>query len=465
MTDVRPNPGSFRDPSGRIYHRGDKVYRTVTDHGAANFEFVRESGLIDRLVADGSLLPGEVVAPDVLGEHGRDSRYVIEHPRLPFISYPYEWPFPALKAAALLHIDVHLAALDHGVTLSDASAYNVQFRGTQPVFIDLLSLRRYRDGEFWAGHRQFCEQFLNPLLLRSKLGIPHNGWYRGTLEGIGVAEINRLLPWHKKLSFNVLTHIVLHDAFQRKAQASGPGLAKTAVGKAVLPCASFKHMLIKLGRWIESFEPADTGKTVWQDYARSHSYTDDEARAKREFVAEFASAVKPAMLWDMGCNTGDYSQVALENGAGYAVGFDFDQGVLELAFDRARGDGMMLQPVFLDGANPAPNQGWNESERLGLAARANADAVIALAFVHHMIIARNIPMADMVEWLVGIAPQGIIEFVPKQDPMVQELLALREDIFPDYAEEAFLQHLKRFARIVKTETVTASGRKLIWFAR
>lgn len=158
------------------------------------------------------------------------------------------------------------------------------------------------------GHRQFCEQFLNPLLLRSKLGIPHNGWYRGTLEGIGVAEINRLLPWHKKLSFNVLTHIVLQDTFQRKAQASGPGLAKTAVGKAVLPLASSKHMLVKLGRWIESLEPADTGKTVWRDYARSHSYTDDEARAKRDFVAEFASAVKPAMSWDMGCNTGDYSQ-------------------------------------------------------------------------------------------------------------------------------------------------------------
>lgn len=150
MTDIRPNPGSFRDPSGRIYHRGDKVYRTVTDHGAAEFEFVRASGLIDRLVADGMLLPGEVVAPDILGEYGRDARYVIEHPRLPFISYPYEWPFPALKAAAMLHIGVHLAALEHGVTLSDASAYNVQFRGTTPVFIDLLSLRRYRDGEFWA---------------------------------------------------------------------------------------------------------------------------------------------------------------------------------------------------------------------------------------------------------------------------------------------------------------------------
>ncbi len=465
MTDIRPNPGSFRDPSGRIYHRGDKVYRTVTGHGAANFEFVRESGLIDRLVGDGSLLPGEVVDPDVLGAHGRDARYVIEHPLLPFISYPYEWPFPALKAAALLHLDVHLAALDHGVTLSDASAYNVQFRGARPVFIDLLSLRRYRDGEFWAGHRQFCEQFLNPLLLRSKLGIPHNGWYRGTLEGIGVAEINRLLPWHKKLSFNVLTQIVLQNRFQQSAQASGPGLAKAAVGKAVLPLASFKHMLTRLRRWIESLEPADTGKTVWQDYARTHSYSDDEADAKRSFVAEFAAAVKPAMLWDMGCNTGDYSKLALENGAGYAVGFDFDQAALELAFDRARGEGLMLQPVFLDGANPAPNQGWNGSERLGLAARANADGVIALAFVHHLIIARNIPMADMVEWLVGIAPQGIIEFVPKADRMVQDLLALREDIFPDYSEQAFVGHLKKHARIVAAKTVTAAGRKLIWFAR
>ena len=463
MNDVHANPGSFRDPSGRIYHIGDRVFRSVTDYAADEFEFVRESKLIDRLAADGLVLPGEPVSSDVLGPDGGNARYVIEHPRLPFIAYPYEWPFPALKAAALLHLDIHLAALEAEVTLSDASAYNIQFRGAEPVFIDILSFRRYREGEIWAGHRQFCEQFLNPLLLRSVLGIPHNSWYRGALEGIGTSDLNALLPWFRKLSLNILTHVVLQSAFQRSAQKSTREKLKSALAGATLPRAAFEKMLVKLRGWIDSLAPAGSDKTIWQDYTHCHSYSSEEAAAKRKFVAEFAAAAKPPLLWDLGCNTGDYSAVALENGAGYVVGFDFDQGALEAGFARAKSGKLKFQPLFFDGANPVPGQGWAETERMGFKARATGDAILALALVHHLVIGRNVPLPYVLDWLVSLAPQGVIEFVPKGDPMVQELLSLREDIFFDYSEDAFTNHLKKIADVVKSETITGTGRTLFWY--
>ena len=119
----------------------------------------------------------------------------------------------------------------------------------------------------------------------------------------------------------------------------------------------------------------------------------------------------------------------------------------------------------MNAVNPSPSLGWNECERHSLKDRADADAIIALAVIHHICIGRNIPLSDAVNWFVDLAPSGLIEFVPKEDPMVQELLSLREDIFPDYTYDAFCTTLSKKAAIKESETVNAHGRRLVWFSR
>lgn len=461
------DPGSFRDPGGQVFLGAGQVYRTVNPPAVDDFDFVEASGLIESLVADGLVLASDKVDRSVLGGACGDARYVIEHPKLPFISYPYEWTFSALKAAALLHLDIHLRALEYGVTLSDASAFNVQFDGAKPVFIDRLSFVKYRDGGIWAGHGQFCEQFLNPLLLRAFFGVPHNAWYRGAQEGIPTEAIRALLPWRRMLSWNVLTHIVLQSAIQARVKAADDGgsAGSRELRKVGLPKSALEGMLRRLRRWIETLTPADKGKTTWQDYADSNSYADAEAAVKRGFVERFVAAVKPKTVWDFGCNTGAYTAAALGAGAEYAVGFDFDQGCLERGFHAAREKDLPLQMVYLDAANPASDQGWAETERQGLHRRASADALLALAFTHHLAIAKNIPLDRVVGWLIGLAPTGVIEFVPKTDPMVQRLLQLRQDIFPDYDEEHFLKCVGRLARIEHREHVAENGRLLVAYDR
>lgn len=409
------------------------------------------------------VLPETKLDSSELGELAKDSVYVLEHPKLLYISYPYEWSFPLLKAAALLHLDVHLDALSGGVTISDATAYNIQFQGPTPVFIDHLSFRPYRDGEFWVGHRQFCEQFVNPLLLRSVLGVPHNAWYRGSQEGISVSEINRLIPWRKKLSWNIFSNVALQARLQQKSIEKNGG--KKAISQRKLPLEAFRQMLSGLRSWIEKMEPADTGRTVWGDYAGLHSYSDQEVAHKKQFVHEFVQAGKPITIWDIGCNTGDYSKVAIDAGAERVIGFDFDQRALELAYARARSENLPFLPLFLDAANPSPDQGWAQSERMGYSSREAPDAIIALAVVHHLAIGKNIPLDQVVDWLVGLSPSGVIEFVPKSDPMVQELLRLREDVFADYNEESFLKSLQSRAHVTKTDTISVSGRRLFCFER
>jgi ribosomal protein L11 methylase PrmA len=455
--------GSFRDPSGTVLVAADRVFRTVMPSAAADYEITRRTGIVAELASGGLVVEERPVDKTVLGALGEEASYVVEHPKLPFISYPYEWCFHALKDAALLHLDVHLRCLERGVTLSDASAYNIQFRGPTPVFIDTLSFRPYRDGEIWIAHRQFCDQFLNPLLLRALLGIPHNAWYRGAMEGIPVEHLANALPLRSKLSWNVLKHVVL-QALLEKSAASGTA---TTNGAATirLPRAAFRSMLAGLRDWVRRLEPRDRQKSVWQDYAHANSYAADEARKKAQFVAEFAAAKRPAMLWDLGCNNGEYSKAALDGGAGMCIGFDFDLGALENAYLRARAEKLNFLPLHLDATNPSPSQGWAQHERKGLEQRAPADAVLALAFVHHLAIAKNVPLGYVVDWLTGLAGSGVVEFVPKDDPMVRRLLRLREDIFADYCELSFERALRARARIQKVAQVSASGRKLYWFER
>jgi ribosomal protein L11 methylase PrmA len=387
---------------------------------------------------------------------------VVEHPRLAFISYPYEWCFHALKDAALLHLNVHLHCLDRGITLSDASAYNIQFQGSSPVFIDTLSFRPYREGEIWVGHRQFCDQFVNPLLLRALLGIPHNAWYRGSLEGIPVQHIANALPFRKKLSWNALKHVVLQAAFER---LSTKKRAPAAVKEIRLPRASYRALLTGLRDWLETLEPPKGEETVWRRYAEDNSYRNEDAQKKGWFIGEFAAATRPALLWDLGCNTGEYARVALGSGARLAVGFDFDACAIERAYAVAKDKGLNLLPLALDMTNPSPSQGWAQHERKGLAERGPADALLALALVHHLAIAKNVPLDEVVNWLAGLARSGVIEFVPNNDPMVQELLRFREDIFPGYTEENFRNALSARARIHKVERISAAGRTLYWFER
>ena len=452
--------GSFRDRSGRVFVEESRVFRTVMPSAVADFDFVRSTGLTQTLAERGQLIAEQQVsAPNGAAA---DAVYVLEHPRLPYVSYPYEWSFAGLKAAALLHLDVHLAALERGVTLSDASAYNVQFTGARPIFIDALSFVPYQEGSYWAGHQQFCNQFLNPLLLTARLGIPHHAWYRGALEGIDTEQLNRLLPLRAKLSWNVFTHVALQARFQRKARESD-GALKRAESRG-LPLMGFKEILRGLRRWIEQLEPLG-GRTDWSYYANDNSYRSEEAEAKGRRVAEFVAEAKPGLLFDVGFNTGHYSNLALQAGADYVVGFDFDPAAVQAAFQRAAAEDLELLPLVLDATNPSPGQGWQQAERKGFVERSNADALLALALLHHLVIAKNVPLDQAVGWLTSLAPTGIIEFVQKSDPMVEQLLRLRRDIFDDYDQQSFEDVLRRHARIVDSREVSSAGRRLYRYER
>ncbi|WP_372015806.1 hypothetical protein [Pseudoxanthomonas sp. 10H] len=465
MSDFTRDPGSFRDPSGYVFSDGERVLRTLGERGRERYEAARASGLLEEACARGLIIASQV-APggfeDALrGARGEKPLQVIEHPRIPVITYPYEWTFTQLRDAALQHLRLQLLALEYDFELSDATAYNMQFGTGQalPLHIDVLSIRPYRPGAPWEGYNQFCRQFLFPLLLEGVGGVAFQRWYRGSLNGLELEDIRRLIPaWRRYTSLNLLLHV------QAQASAVGRATSSDLAGEAIrLPRISkvrYRAMLEGLRDWVGTLTSGRPRKTYWADYAGLNSYEETEKREKLAFVEKMSRRWQARLVLDVGGNSGDYSTAVLAGGAVQAVCLDADLDALEGAYCRRSAGTLGLLPLVMDWSDPSPGQGWGLVERAPLRRRIEADMLLALAVMHHITIGGNVPLEAFVEQLFAHGKSVVVEYVPKQDRMVQGLLRSREDIFPDYTREGFECILQRYANIEEICSIRDDGRVL-----
>ena len=453
---------SFRDNLGNVYNYKDRILRSIKKSGKQNYDFIKDSGLIEASVKEKYLVNTYEIEKKSLPEFFNEFEFVLESQVVPCISYPYEWTFEQLKIAALHHLDFQIFLFGRGAILRDASAYNIQFIGSNPIFIDVLSIQKYEDGEYWSAYKQFCENFLNPLILGSSKGISHNDCFRGALEGIESKEINKLLNFRDKLSYKIFIHVVLQTKFIEKS-LNNPKITGTKLKTLKkYPKNSYLGLLHQLRNWISKMQ-FKKDKSIWENYTKEHTYQNLEYQNKKKFVTEFVKRIKPDRIIDLGCNTGEFSKISLDAGAKYAVGFDFDSNAITEAYKKAYREKINFLPLMFNAANPSPNQGWLQQERKGFIERFKSDALIALAFEHHLIIGKNIPIDQFFFWLSKISKYGLIEFVPKSDSTVQKMLEYREDVFLDYNEENFEKNLKKYFNIKNKTKITDSGRILYEF--
>lgn len=385
----------------------------------------------------------------------KNAAHILTHPTLPCVTYPYEWSFAALKSAALAHLDLHLALLEEGFTLSDASAFNMQLIGAKPMHIDLLSVIPYQPGMRWHGYRQFLQHFLNPLLLESACGLSFAPFFRSSLDGIETTTCRKLLPWHSLLKPSGLLHVLLPGLSSGTSASSAPLKA--------LPQSRYRGLLQHLQNIITSLHPRH--QSAWQHYTPTTSYAASAADIKQSLLRDFIQSQKPAALLDIGCNTGQYASLALQSGAGRVIGLDTDRASIDAAFARSTAGNLAFTPLVADISNPSPAQGWCHTERQTLESRFRPGAVIALALIHHLAITRNIPLAQILTYITSLAPTGLIEFIPKSDPQIITMLQHRPDIFPDYTLESARAHLSHIASITAETPIGESGRVLFQFAR
>ena len=454
------DPGSFRDPAGFVFRRDGVLHRQVQPPAAADWEALRSTGLLERLTADGLLVDHEEVSLDAAAS---PEAVAVIRPRLiDFISYPYEWCFSQLKDAALLTLEVQSRALDAGMRLKDASAYNVQLDRGRPILIDSLSFEVAPATEPWPAYRQFCEHFLAPLALIAYRDARSGLLLRDFIDGIPLDLGVRLLPGRTRLNFGLASHLHVHAGAQRRAANAAPAAEGERAPARRISETGQRALLDSLRRTVTGLRWEPSGH--WAEYATTTSYTEAATASKAAIVREMLDAIGGRSVWDLGANTGVYSALAVE--AGYRViAWDYDAGSVEAHWRRVRGADGPILPLVGDLSNPSPSLGWALEERASFLDRAKADALLALALVHHLAIGNNVPLPSVASLFARIAPHAIVEFVPKDDPMTRRLLSSRRDIFDTYTIEGFRTAFGGPFEIVRETPITDSPRTLFLLRR
>lgn len=459
--------GSFRDPDGFVFTIGDRVFRALRQSGLDSYRLFRDSGASQWTEQESLVVPSweieKPIGPE-LEQLPPDIVSVLEQKRVPFISYPYEWTFDMLKDAALLHLDLSIGLSRYHLTVKDSTPYNIQFVGAKPIFIDVLSFERYQNGVPWLGYTQFCQSFLYPLSLKASFGVDFQPVLRSNLDGIPTMTMKKMLGIRAWLRRGMFKHVILQSALQNSFAQSTPIL--TEEFKTVQ--FSLNHivsLMQAMKRLISKLSPRHAA-SHWSSYREDNSYSPEARERKRTFVKKHLEKLAPSSVWDIGSNTGEFSLLAADHSPHViALDADADSANNLYLYCRTHKIGGIL-PLVMDITDPSPALGWCLAERRSLFERGQPECILALALIHHLCLANNIPLAQIFQFVAKLgAKHAIIEFVPKTDPMVKRLLANRQDVYPWYSRSMFEKEATCLFSIGDRTEIEKDGRELYWLIR
>jgi SAM-dependent methyltransferase len=457
---IRFDPASFKDPAGRVFYADDHldwIGRTLTPEAQAHLEAASRAGLLSALVADGFLVESELVRSRDLGlADPAIGSQVLKQRKIAFVSYPYEWSFEMLRDAALATLAIMDRALGAGFVLKDATGFNILFDGVTPKLVDVPSIEPYVEGRVWAGYGQFCRSFLFPLLLSAYRDVDVQALLRGTLGEVPVAFAANLFGLRDYSRPGVLKDVMLQARLERTFGRSTQTVQHETSARAY-PKALLVANVRRLRTLVEGLKGSGS-PSEWSAYEVDCTYSDTDRAAKHAFVTRAIGDRRLARVVDLGCNTGAYSRLALTC-ASQVVALDLDSKAIDRLYRQAP-RGARLSPVVANLLNPTPAMGWALQERRSLFERLSSNAFLALALIHHLRITGGVPLAAIVTQLLAIAPEGIVEWVDKEDPQVQAMLALRPDVYDDYAWPTFEALIAERGEVVAVHDTHAGRRRL-----
>lgn len=461
MATTRAEPSSFRDPANQVFYADGRVLRGLDARAAEEWRTLEDTGLAARLgerglVATHALDDTEARALDTSAQWV----LVLEHERVPFVSYPYEWPFSMLRDAAALQLDLLAIALDAGVTMKDGYAFNVQWQGVRPVFVDVGSFEATSGGP-WSGYRQFCQTFLYPLMLQAYRDVAFQPLLRGSLEGIDPEQMRRLLSFRDRFRRGVWKNVHLHEALSRRFSAQATQDVEREARSSGFSTELTEAMAKKLAKLVERLR-WKRARSTWSDYREICSYSDADTEAKGRFVARAVRSAQRSLVYDLGCNEGTFARIAAE-AATTVVAVDSDPLVIDHLYRSLRAEGVdNVLPLVVDLTDPSPGLGWRNRERAPFEHRGAPDLVLALALVHHLAIGANVPVAEVATWLRAFQAEAVVEIPHRDDPMVQRLLANKPPhVHLDYTLEAFERELSARFDVVERADLPGGTRTLL----
>ncbi|MEI6629027.1 MAG: hypothetical protein WCN27_06475, partial [Alphaproteobacteria bacterium] len=395
---------SFRDKEGFVFYAEDgTVYRKILDdHAILRMNKFLSSSL-------------KTVLGDRLIKTGLQND-IMTHERA-VVTYPYEWSLSMLADAALTQLSVMKEILKEGYILKDGSGFNCLYHKGKMTFIDILSIGDLSDSSIWEGYHQFCEHFLYPLMLKVYKKINFQSAWRGSMDGLSTNDFRGMINIFDYCKKGIFLHSILKSKLTKSVGLTDDVKMKLTPENALQTISKLVNNLIAL---IEHLS-VSYSSSIWTDYACNNTYTDGKYEQKKDFIKEFVMQLDSNFsLVDLGCNTGDFSEIASQHLA-LVKAVDFDADCIDLLYLRIKKGDLKntIVPIVADLMNPSPSMGWHLSERKDLITRLQSNAFLALALIHHLCVAKNVPISYFVEFLGTIAPEGVVEWVSIEDPMVQ----------------------------------------------
>ncbi|KIC93601.1 class I SAM-dependent methyltransferase [Flavihumibacter solisilvae] len=450
MTNRERHPASFKDPAGYIFMENGRLLRQVNLEYSGQYTQLRDSGLLTALWEKKWLLHHQEL-PGHTGEDG--NAWLVLAPRqIPFNSYPYEWSFDMLKDAALLTLAINRKAVDYGMILKDASAYNILFDGSQPVFIDTLSFESYDAARPWIAYRQFCQHFLFPLLINHYKGIEAQQWLQLHHDGLPVQLTAELLPFRTKFSLGPALHVHLQNRIAMRHQGEER--------QVLFSKTKMVQILQHLESVIRSLRYRKRNST-WNQYYQQSILSREYLREKETAFRKLLNGLETGTAIDLGANTGNFTLILSE--AGFKViAVDADpQAVNELYLAASARNDTKINPMVTNLVNPSPGTGWDNQEHQSFLKRGKADIVVALALIHHLYFTNNIPLESVARQLAKLSKKYcIVEMIPAHDEKVLQISREKKALLAGYTFEAFEHHLTRYFSIVQRVPLLHSDRVL-----
>jgi hypothetical protein len=446
----KQHPASFRDPSGYIYKTDDTLFRFVSVVYKEQYEHLQKSGLLQLLVQQGLLLPFEEIDKN----HTNQPNWfrTLQPQYIPFFTYPWEWSFDQLKDAALTTLSICKKALDKGMILKDATPLNIQFINGKPVLIDHLSFEIYEQGTAWIAYRQFCECFLNPLLLACYCGLETHRTALAYADGIAVSTAAALLPLKTKFHPEILLHVHLHAGMSKSKFGS------KKEGKQNMSAKNIKQILESLESCIQKLSPYRY-QSAWSNYYSETILSTDYFESKKQLVKEHLRVLDYHSVLDAGTNTGEFAMLCKPNS--FVTAIDADSNCINDLYLQLKSKKLSnIQPLVIDLMHPSPATGWENGEHTSFIKRMKFDLCLVLALIHHLCISKNLSFEQLASFLASHFKILLIEFVPKTDPKVAEMLQNRKDIFDGYTQEHFENIFKDYFELKDKKIIQGSERTL-----
>ena len=433
------------DNAGEPFFSGDRVLRGIYSSHADAVRHVLS------VCEEHDLFRHGIVATRELAENPHPElayEMVLEHERIPFVTYPHEWSASMFKEAALFHIALYERLEEHGLTIKDWHPHNILFSATRPVFVDFTSIIPIADlpeqsylqsgrpprgmGGLWDATSKAVYEMYR-LMFEPYFGLPLVMMHRGRH-----AQARRRIYETTLNAAESESIITRREAFEGslarrlRYEVEARRLYVTLLEKGPKKPRFFR----RLRRIIESRRAAVKGSAYSTYYEDKNEAFDSTVSSnwtiKQRGVHETLTRFKPRTVLDVGSNTGWFSKLAAKLGSS-VVAVDLDEASIDRLFGDARREQLDIVPLVVNLTAPLPPltpKVFEHEPSVSLIGeggplvapsdeRLRCEMVLALAIVHHLALGQAMSFHAIAGILGRLATKYLcVEFVELEDAMI-----------------------------------------------